>query len=95
MNASGRPQLHFGQHTYGAPQNFQYPHMQQPYMGLLSQQPGMAQTPASQPLYAANLAAQRPSLYPQAAAGGQAGGVAGALPGVGAPGSWQPQQVSF
>ena len=92
MNAAGRPQMHFGQHTYGAPQNFQYPHMQQPYMGLLSQQSSMTQTPASQPPYANNLAIQRPNLYPQA---GQAGGVAGVLPGGGAPGSWQPQQVSF
>ena len=91
----GRPQMHFGQPPYGAPQNFQYPHMQQPYMGLLSQQTSMAQTPASQPPYSANLAMQRPNLYSQAGQVGQAGGVAGTLPGGGTPGSWQPQQVGF
>ena len=92
MAASGRPQMHFGQHPYGNPANFQYPHMQQNYMGLLSQQPGMTPNPTSQ-AYPANLAVQRPGLYPQvsnAQGAGQAGGI---LPGGGTPGTWQSPQL--
>lgn len=83
--------MQFGQHPYPGTQTFQYPPFQQNYMGLLNQQPGMAQTPTSQ-AYPANLAGQRPGLYPQSAPtpaagpGPQAGGVG--------PGSWQGPQGS-
>lgn len=97
MAGSGaRPQVHFGQHPYPNAQPFQYPHLQQPYMGLLSQQPGAAQSPASQ-AYPASLAAQRPSLYPTqsggGSVGGQAGGLGGSLPPGVNPGSWQNPQL--
>lgn len=83
VSAASRTQLHFGQNPFGAQQGFQYPHMQQSnYMGILSQQPGMGQAPASQPYaasqpYPANLALQRPGLYAQASgmSQGQAGKV--------------------